>query len=43
MGAELIFVGDLNRYLERTGKVAVATVGLQDISSHYLPQWRAWN
>ena len=43
MGEELIFVGDLNVDLERTGGVAVATVGLEDISAHYLLQQRAWN
>ena len=43
MGAELIFAGDLNGDLERTGGVETATVGIQDISAHYLPIWRAWN
>ena len=43
MGSELIFVGDLNVYLERTGGVAVAMVGLEEISAHYLPQRRSWN
>ena len=43
MGAELIFVGDLNGDLERTGGVAVATMGIQDISAHYHPRLRAWN
>ena len=43
MGAELIFVGDLNVDLERTGGVAVAKVGLEGISAHYLLQQRAWN
>ena len=43
MGAELIFAGYLNVDLERTGRVAVATVGLEDISAHYLPRRRAWN
>ena len=45
-GAEQIFVGDLNVHLERTGvqeldeeiAVAVATGGLEDISSHFLPR-----
>ena len=43
MGAELIFTGDLNRDLGRTGGGAVVTVGLEDISAHYLPRRRAWN
>ena len=43
MGADLIFSGDLNVDLERTGRVSVATVGLEDIFTHYLPQRRAWN
>ena len=51
MGAELIFAGDLNVDLERTGRrrldkeiaVAVVTVGLEDISTHFLPRWRLWN
>ena len=43
MEAELIFAGDLNFDLDRTGGVAVAKVGLEDISSHYLPRQRAWN
>ena len=43
MGAEHIFAGDLNLDLERTGGVLVATLGLEDISAHYLPQWRVCN
>ena len=43
MGAELIFARDLNVDLQRTGGVAVATVGIEDISAHYLPQQREWN
>ena len=43
IGAEHIFAGDLNMDLERTGGVTVATVELEDISAHYLPQQRAWN
>ena len=43
MGAELIFAGDLNGDLRRMGGVAMVTVGLQYISAHYLPRWRAWN
>ena len=43
MGAELIFARDLNVDLERTGGVAVATVGLEDISARFLPRRRAWN
>ena len=43
MGAELIFAGYLNKDLRRTGGVALATVGLQDISANYLPQRRACN
>ena len=43
MGAELIFAGDLNVDLERMGRVAVATVGIEEISVHYIPRWRAWN
>ena len=43
MGAELVFAGDLNVDLERTGGVAVETVGIKDISAHYLPRRRAWN
>ena len=50
-GAELIFAGDLNVDLERTSgqgldeeiAVAVATVGLEDISAHFLPRGRVWN
>ena len=50
-GAELIFSGDLNVDLERTGgrrldeliAVAVATVGLEDISAHFLLRQRAWD
>ena len=46
MGSELIFVGDLNVYLERTSEqwldeeiaVAVTTVGLEDIYAHLLTQ-----
>ena len=34
MGTELIFAGDLNVDLGRTGGVAVATVELEDISAH---------
>ena len=34
MGAELVFSGDLNVDLERTGGVAVVTVGLWEISAH---------
>ena len=49
--SELIFAGDLNVYLKRTGgrglyeeiAVAVATVGLEDISAQFLPQGRVWN
>ena len=36
MGAELIFARGLNVDLERMGEVAVATVGLEYISAHYL-------
>ena len=43
MGAELIFAGDLNVDLERTGGVAVATFGIDDIYMHYLPRRRVWN
>ena len=43
MGAELAFAEYLIVDLERTGEVAVATVGLEDISAHYLPLWRACN
>ena len=43
MRAELVFVGYLNGDLERTGRVSVVTVGIQDISAHYLPRRRAWN
>ena len=43
MGAELIFVGDLNVYLERTGGVGAVTLGLKDISAHYLLQRIVWN
>ena len=43
MGAELIFAGDLNVDLERTGGVVVAKVGLEDVYAHYLPRRRAWN
>ena len=43
MGAELIFERDINGDLRRTGGVAVATVGLQEISAHYLPRRREWN
>ena len=50
-GTELLFAGDLNVDLERTGgqgldkeiAVAVATVGLEDIYSHFLPRQRVWN
>ena len=43
MGSDLIFVVDLNVDLERTGGLAVATVGIEDISTHYFLQWREWN
>ena len=43
MGAELIFAGDLNVDLERTGGVSVVTVGIEGISAHYLPRRIAWN
>ena len=50
-GEDLIFAGDLNVDLERTVRrwldeeiaVAVAMVGLEDISAHFLPRLRAWN
>ena len=43
MGAEQIFARDLNVDLKRTGGVAVATVGLEDISTHYPLRRRVWN
>ena len=50
-GVELIFAEDLNLYLERTGgqglekeiTVAVATVGIEEISAHFLPLQRPCN
>ena len=42
MGEELIFAVDLNGDLERMGIMVVATVGIQDLSAHYLSQQRAW-
>ena len=50
-GAELIFAGDLNVDLERISgqgpdeeiTVAVETVGLEDISTHFLLRGRVWN
>ena len=49
--SELIFAGDLNVYLKRTGgrglyeeiAVAVATVGLEGISENFISRQRAWN
>ena len=51
MGADLIFAGDLNVDLDRTGRrwldediaVAVTMVGLEEISAHFLPWQRAYN
>ena len=50
-GAEMIFAGDLNVDLERISgqgldeeiTVAVETVGLEDISTHFLLRGRVWN
>ena len=50
-GEELIFAGEIKVDLERTGGrgldeeilVMVATVGLEEIYTHFLPLWRAWN
>ena len=50
-GVELIFAVELNMDLDRTGErwldediaVAVATVGLEDISAHFLPRRKACN
>ena len=50
-GAELIFLGELNVDLERTGgqridkevAVAVVTMGHMYISTQFLPRRRAWN
>ena len=49
-GTELVSAGDLNADLERTGgrgrdkdiTAVVATVGLEDLSEHFLPQWCPW-
>ena len=49
-GTELIVSGELNADLERTGgrgqdkdiTAVVATAGLEDLSEHFLPQWRPW-
>ena len=43
MGTDMVLAGDLNGDLGRTGGVAAATVGLQDISTHYLPRRRVCN
>ena len=50
-GEDMLFAGYLNVDLERMGgqgldkeiAVEVATVGLEEISAHFLPQRRAWN
>ena len=50
-GGRADFTGDLNVGLERMGgrwldkeiALVVETVGIEDISAHFLQKWRAWN